>query len=109
LEKTTGKEKKLVKAEIEGEEEKMKIEQAVFGLERKLTQALNSFNQYLKAAIDHMSASPYPYDAIHPLAEAKKVLVNIFNTIKETGQLEEQLVTLTKTEKGLLNKERKTA
>ena len=86
----------------------MKIEQAVFQLEKKLTQALNSFNQYLKTAIDHMKASPYPYDAIHPLTESKKVLMNIFNTIKETGQLEEQLVTLTKTEKDLLNKERKT-
>jgi len=30
-----------------------------------------------KAAIEHIRTSPYPYDAIHPLVEARKVLTNI--------------------------------
>jgi len=107
LEKSSGKEKKLVKSETEGEEEKLRIERTIFEFERKLTQALNSFNQYLKAAIEHIRSSPYPYDAIHPLSEAKKVLNNIFSMIKETGQLEEKLIALTKTEKNLLKKEKK--
>ena len=109
LEKSSGKEKKLVKSEIEGEEEKLQIERAIFEFERKLTQALNAFNQHLKSGIEHIKASPYPYDAIHPLSEAKKVLSNIVNIIKETGQLEEKLVSLLKTEKNLLKRERETA
>ena len=70
---------------------------------------MNSFNQHLKSAIEHIRKSSYPYDGIHPLAEAKKVLVNIFNMIKETGQLEEKLVSLVKAEKKLLKREREIA
>jgi hypothetical protein len=40
------------------------------------------------------------------LSEAEKVLVNIFNMIKETGQLEEKLVNLVKNEKKLLKEEK---
>jgi hypothetical protein len=109
LGKTSGKEKKLIKAEIEGEEEKLRIEKSIFEFERKLTQALNSFNQFVKATIEHIRSSPYPYDAIHPLAEAKKVLSSIVAMIKETGQLEERLEDLVKTEKKLLKRERLTA
>jgi len=109
LEKSSAKEKKLIMAEIEGEEEKLKIEQEVLEFERRLTQALNSFNQFLKSAIDHIRSSPYPYDAVHPLAEAKKVLTAILDMIKETGQLEEKLLSLAKTEKTFLKKERDVA
>jgi hypothetical protein len=108
LEKLSGKEKKLVKSEIEGEEEKLRIERTIFEFERKLMQALNSFNQHLKSAIEHIRNSPYPYDSIHPLSEAKKILSNIINMIKETGELEEKLVSLVKTEKKLLKKEKTT-
>jgi hypothetical protein len=106
LGKTTGEKRKIIKAEIEGEEEKLKIEQTILELEKKLTQALNSFNQYIKAAIEHIRDSPYPYDGIHPLFEAKRVLTTIFKMIKETRQFEEQLENLAKTEKKLLKKER---
>lgn len=105
LEKASGKEKKLIKAEIEGEEEKMKMERTVFEFERKLTQALNSFNKFLKEAINHIRGSPYPYDAVHPLTEAKKTLENIGTMIKETALLEEKLVELVKSEKKFLKKE----
>lgn len=107
LGKASVKEKKLIKAEIEGEEEKMEMERAVFEFERKLTQALNSFNQWLQTAIDHIRDSPYPYDAVHPLTEARKTLENIATMIKETAQLEEKLVGLVKSEKKFLEKEGK--
>ena len=67
---------------------------------------MNSFNQCVGDVIEHIRASPYPYDAIHPLGEAKKVLSAIFNLIRETKQLEEKLVSLVKIEKKLLKKER---
>ena len=66
---------------------------------------MNLFNQCLKSAIEHIQNSAYPYDGIHPLAEAKKILSNISNMIKETGGLEEKLASLVKTEKRLLKKE----
>jgi hypothetical protein len=109
LEKATGKEKRLIKAEIEDEEGKIGIERTFFEFERKLTQTLSSFNQHLKVAIDQVSSSPHPYDAVGPLAEARKVLINIIEMIKETEQLEEKLVNLIKTEKKLLKKERRVA
>jgi hypothetical protein len=86
--------------------EKLKIEQEVFEIDRRLTQALNSFNQCLKSSIEHMRSSPFPYDAIHPLAEAKKVLTGILDMIKGTGQLEEKLISLAKAEKSNLKKEK---
>jgi uncharacterized protein (DUF2267 family) len=105
LEKATGKEKRLLKAEIAGEEEKIQMERAVFELERKLGQALNSFNQFVKAAIGRIRKSPYPYDAVQPLVEAKKVLDAILQMIREIKELEKKLVVLIKTEKRLLKKE----
>jgi len=109
FEKSSGKEKRLLKAEIEGEKEKIDLERMIFEFERKLTQAVNTFNQYLKVAIDYVRASPYPYDAIQPLAEAKKILNSIFSMMKKTAQIEEKLVSLAKTEKKLLKKEREAA
>jgi hypothetical protein len=105
LEKTTGKEKRLLKAEIAGEEEKVQMERAVFQLERKLGQALNRFNELLKAAIGRIRNSSYPYDAMQPLTEAKEVLNAILQMIREIKELEKKLVALTKTEKRLLKKE----
>jgi len=53
--------------------------------------------------------SPYPYDANAPLAKARTVLKDILEMAKETKALEEKLIRLTKSEKKLLKKERKTA
>jgi hypothetical protein len=105
LENTIGKEKKIVKAEIEREEEKLRVERAVFEFERKLRQALNSFNQHMTKALDHIRSSPYPYDAIHPLSDAKTILSNMLTMIKDAGQLEENLVSLVNAEKRLLKNE----
>ena len=66
---------------------------------------MNSFNHFLKAAMDHIKSSLYPYDALHPLAEARKVLQNIFGMLKETKVLEEKLVGLINAEKKILKKE----
>jgi hypothetical protein len=81
----------------------------IFEFERKLAQALNPFNQYLKASIELIKSSPYPYDAVHPLTKSKKILSTILEMIKETGQLEKKLENLIKTEKKLLKKEREEA
>ena len=49
LAKATGKEKKLLTVELEGQEEKLRLEKSIFEIERKLGQGLNSLHQFLSA------------------------------------------------------------
>ena len=77
LAKATGKEKKLLTAELEGQEEKLRLEKSIFEIERKLGQGLNSLHQLLRAAVDRIKRSPYPYDAKGPLSQARAVLNEI--------------------------------
>ena len=109
LAKASGKERKLIQVEMEEEEGKLKIEKAIFELDRRLAQALGAFNQYIMAAMNHIRGSPYPYDATPQISQAGAVLKSILAIIKETETLEEKLVTLGKAEKKLLKKERDVA
>jgi hypothetical protein len=109
MSKVEDKEREMVKAEFREEGEKLKIEKAIFDLEKKLGQYLTSFNQYLESAVDNMRGSPYPYDAKLYLEKARGVVKHIMELLKETKSLEERLVGLTKLEKRTLKKERKTA
>ena len=109
LGKVDDKEKQIVKAEIREEEEKIRIEKMILEYETRLGQYLNSFNGFLMQAVDHIRGSPYPYDANAPLVRARVVLKDILEMAKGTKALEEKLIRLTKSEKKLLKKERKTA
>jgi hypothetical protein len=109
LAKVDDKERQIVKAEIREEEEKIRIEKAILEYETRLGQYLNSFNGFLMQAVDHIRGSPYPYDSNASLAKARTVLKDILEMAKETKALEEKLIRLTKSEKKLLKKERKTA
>jgi len=60
LAKATDKEKKLLTAELEGQEEKLRLEKSIFEIERKLGQGLNSLHQFLSAAVDRLKRSAYP-------------------------------------------------
>jgi len=109
LTKVDDKEKQIVKAEIREEEEKIRIEKAIFEYETRLGQYLKSFNGFLMEAVDHIRGSLYPYDANTPLSKARVVLKDILEMAKETKALEDKLIRLTKSEKKLLKKEQKTA
>ena len=109
LSKVDDKEKQIVKAEIREEEEKIRIEKSILEYETRLGQYLKPFNGFLMQAVDHIRGSPYPYDANAPLVRARVVLKDILEMAKETKALEEKLIRLTKSEKKLLKKERKTA
>ena len=106
LAKATGKEKKLLAVELEGQEEKLRLEKSIFELEGRLGQGLNSLHQFLSAAVDRIRRSPYAYDAKGPLSQARLVLNDILTLIKEAKALEDKLVGLVKAEKKLLKKER---
>lgn len=109
LEKATGKEKRLLQAEVASIEEKLGIERAVFEIERKTLQALNSFNQFLRAALERVTNSAYPYDAISHLSHAQEALKGIMDLVREAKVLEEKILGLIKAEKHLLKKERDTS
>jgi rubrerythrin len=109
FEKTSGKEKRLVKGEIADIEEKLAIEQAVFEIERRLLQALNSFNQSLRQAMERVANSLYPYDAVSHLSQARQVLKGIMDLVQEAKALEERILGLIKAEKNLLKQELKTS
>jgi hypothetical protein len=103
------KERKILKEEMIGEEEKLKIEKAIFGFEEKLNHYVDSFNKNLGLAIDHLKASPYPYDVKPYLSNALLVLKEISEILKEMKILEEKLVSLSTREKKLLKKEKQIA
>ena len=109
LASATGKEKKLLADELQGQEEKLRLEKSIFEIETKLGQGLNSLHQFLSAAVDRFKRSPYPYDAKGPLSQARAVLNDILALIKEAKALEDKLVGLVKAERKLLKKERDVA
>ena len=104
--KTNGKERKILKAEIRDEEEKLRIERAIVELEQKLGSYVNVFNERLGLSLQHIRNSPYPYDAKPCLAKARVILKDISEILKEIKILEGEIIKLTKLEKRLLKKER---
>ena len=109
LARVDGKEREIVRAELAGEEEKIRIEKDIFAFEKNLAQYLTSFNQYLTSAVDHLRSSPYPYDAKPYLEKGRGVLKGIMEKLKETKSLEEKLIRLTTVERKFLKKEQEAA
>lgn len=109
LNKVSGKEKRILETEIKLEEEKIKIEHSVLECEKNLEKWLNYFNNFLHLAIKAMQESAYPYDAMPYLTKARVVLKDILSLLQKIKALEDKLLQLTKGEKKLLKKERKTA
>jgi len=103
--KTNGKERKILKAEIRDEEEKLRIEKAIVELEQKLGPYVNIFNERLGLSLQHIRNSPHPYDAKPYLAKARVILKDISEILKEIKVLEGEIIKLTKLEKRLLRKE----
>jgi hypothetical protein len=107
--KVSGKEKQILKAEIEREEEKLRIEKVAFELEGKVQQFITSFNKLVRSAFEHISRSAHPFDAKPYLVKAKLTVEEIVQILTQMKALETKLIGLTKTQKKLLKKERKTS
>jgi hypothetical protein len=108
LKKASEKEQKILKSEIEFEEEKLKIEKKIFDLEARLNQYIDSFNKFLAQSMEHLGRPENLFEVKDNLAKARVLLKDISEMLKETKRLEEKLVMLTKAEKGLLKKEKET-
>ena len=107
LAKVDGKERKILKAEIAAEEEKLEIDKKIIGHEENLDQYINIFNKHLGLAVECIRNSVYPYDAKPYLEKSRIILKEIFKILKEIKLLEENLLKMTKLETNLLNKEKK--
>jgi hypothetical protein len=103
--KVSGKEQEIIKAEIDREEEKLRIESAVLELGQRLQQDLDSFNGFVRQAMECVRAA-YPYDARSPLSKAESVLNHISKTLKNVKSAERRLARLTSAERDLLKKEK---
>jgi hypothetical protein len=109
LKKASEKEKQILKVELEQEEEKLKIEKTIFDLEERLNQYIDSFNKFLRVAVDRVGTPEYLFEVKNNLAKARVVLKDITEMLQIAKSLEKKLVDLTKTEQKLLKKEKESA
>jgi hypothetical protein len=109
VKKASEKERQILKAELEREEGKIRIEKIIFDLEERLNQYIASFNKFLGQSVEQLGRPENLFEVKDNLAKARVVLNDISEMLKETKSLEEKLVELTKAEKRLLNKEKETA
>jgi hypothetical protein len=109
LKKASEKEQKILKSEIEFEEEKLKTEKIILDLEVRLNQYIGSFNKLLAQSIEHLGRPEKLYEVKDYFARARLLLTDISEMLKETKRLDEKIVSITKVEKRLLKKERKIA
>jgi hypothetical protein len=109
LKKASEKERHILKVELAQEEEKLKIEKTILDLEERLNQYIDSFNKFLRMAVDRVGKPEYLFEVKDDLARARVVLRDITDMLKITKTLEKKLVDLTKTEQKLLKKEKESA
>ncbi len=104
--KASEKEKQILKVEIEQEEEKLKIEKTILDLEERLNQYIDSFNKFLRMAVEVLGKPEYLFEVKDNFAKARVILNDITEMLKITKSFEKKLVNLTKAEQKLLKKEK---
>jgi hypothetical protein len=109
LKKASEKEKHILKVELEQEEEKLKIGKTIFDLEERLNQYIDSFNKFLRMAVDRVGKPEYLFEVKDNLAKARVVLKDITEILQIAKTLEKKIVSLTKREQKLLKKEKESA
>ena len=109
MKKIDGKEREILKSEIEGEEVKIKIQKFILTSDERLAQLLSTFNRSLEVCVELMTNSAYPFDAKPYLAQARVILIDVNRILEEIKLSEGRLIDLTKMEKHLLKKERQAA
>lgn len=109
VEKANEKEKQIIMAAIQREEEKKKINDAIRSLEEKLLKSIETFNQSIRSAIESLNEVQSYYVAKKNLANARLILADIFNLIEQMQNFEKKLSVLTKAQTGLLRKEKQVA
>ena len=109
IQKVSKKERQILIAEIEREEQKLQIHSSIKDLEAKLSAVINSFNGQLKLAVDNLNSQESYYTAKDYISKARISLVDLNEVIRKIDDLKNKLIKITKIEKHLLNKESKAA
>jgi hypothetical protein len=103
------KEKQIIMAEIEREEQKLKTQNSFRTIGEKLTKSIQSFNQSVSYAVENLKGPQFYYAAKEGLAKARLTLQEIFEMLQRVQDLEKRLLHLSNAEKGLLKKEKQIA
>jgi hypothetical protein len=109
MEKATEKERQIIKAEIEREEEKLKIQSDLKHFEDQLPKSIEAFNQSISSAVENMKAPQFYYGAKEALAKGRSTLQKIFGLLQRMQHLEKTLLNITKVERKSLEAEKKIA
>jgi hypothetical protein len=105
-ERANDKEKQIIMAEIEREEQKLKIQNSFKSIGDKLTKSIDIFNQSVSYAVENLKGPQFYYAAKEGLAKARLALQEIFEITQRAQDLEKRLLRLSNAEKGLLKKEK---
>jgi len=109
LKTASKKERIILKSEIEFEEQKLRAEKMILNLEARMNQYSETFNKFLAQSVEYLGQPEKLYEIKDNFARARLLLKDISEILKETENLEGQLVKLTGAETSLLKKEAQTA
>jgi hypothetical protein len=107
LPRLQGEERKVLQAEIATEGKKLQLEKQIVALESALDPKIALFNQNLGQAVNRIR-SVYSYDAKPYLDQGATVLSSILGLLRKVKHIEEQLESMIKKEKKLLQSEIRT-
>jgi hypothetical protein len=103
--KANKKERQILIAEIEREEQKLRIYSSIKEMEVKLSALIDSFNRQIKSAVDNLN-SPGSYYAVKDcISKARVSLVDLNGIVEIIDDLKNKLIKIGKIEKDLLKKE----
>jgi hypothetical protein len=107
LKNLKGKERKILAAEIKLEEEKIRLEEEIEAHETELKKFMESLNRYLALAVEAITKSAYPLDAVPHLKNAGKAAGEIISITKHLKTVEGRLLAVIKAEEKALKQEGK--
>ena len=108
-EKANDKEKQILVAEIEREEQKLRIQNNIRNISDNLPKSIEAFNQSISAAVENLKGPKYYYSVKEGMAKARLALQEIFEMLQRTQDLEKRLLRLSNAERDLLKKEKQIA
>ena len=109
LKNVSDKERKILKVELQRQEEIVLIERTVRELERRLGLNLESFEKALAGALSFVRRASNVHEAGALLLEARRTLKAMRSIVLSLKDLENRMIHIIKFERSLLGKERKAA
>ncbi len=109
LKNVSGKERKIIKVELQRQEEIVLIERTVRELERRMGLGLESFEKALAGALSFVRRASNIHEAGALVLEARRTLKSMKSIALSLKDLDNRMIHIIKFERSLLGKERKAA